>query len=472
MKNIFTRLKTTSKAHVPLLVIGGLFSLLAGRTAFTKPFPLPYDENYHFGLIKLYAHHLNPFLSTQPQGADSLGAVARDPSYFYHYLLSFPLRLLQALGLNVHTQILVLRSLNIALGLGTLYVVYRLALRIGLSAKTAWLPVLALAITPVFYELSAQVNYDNLFIGLTVLTVLAVLSITDKLRAGTLPIAKLCGFTALVLLASIVKYSYLPIAFAATLFVALSAYKHIGLKRLLTQLRHGFAGISSIGKVALIVLVAVSGLLWYQRDGLNIVLYYTPHPQCQIALGVEQCAKYAPWARNYQLRQTSAQRPQDGLQVVAFTKYWFRAMVIETYSSIHAHNGVVVYSPYAEARTVAKSLIAFGALLATAFVLFSKRARVLWMPGIIVCAAYLAALWVQNFSDFHHLHSPIAIQGRYLLPAMPFVYLFATYGYTLFTRYSIAEATQLQGNVAAGIKARALRPVTAVLKLAGTVRLV
>src|SRR5580692_8418743 len=72
---------------VALLVLQAVWIACSGR------YPMAFDEDFHLGIIRLYAHHLSPFWNGQPAGADAFGAVSRDPSYLYHYLMSFPYRL-------------------------------------------------------------------------------------------------------------------------------------------------------------------------------------------------------------------------------------------------------------------------------------------------------------------------------------------------------------------------------------------
>src|SRR5687768_3417552 len=53
------------------------------------------DEGTHLRTIALYAQDgIDPFIQHQPPEAYQLGAVSRSPSYLYHYLMSFPYRLL------------------------------------------------------------------------------------------------------------------------------------------------------------------------------------------------------------------------------------------------------------------------------------------------------------------------------------------------------------------------------------------
>src|SRR5476651_13106 len=92
-----------------LLVLEAAWIALSGR------YPMAFDEDFHLGIIRLYAHHLSPFWSSQPEVADRFGAVARDPSYLYQYLLSFPYRLISQFTSDQTIQVIILRFVNIGL---------------------------------------------------------------------------------------------------------------------------------------------------------------------------------------------------------------------------------------------------------------------------------------------------------------------------------------------------------------------
>src|ERR1700721_3858493 len=82
-----------SKGFYRFVIVFFVFE--AAWIALTAAYPQAFDEQFHFGLIKIYSHYLLPFLSKQPAGANQFGAVARDPSYLYHYSMSFPYRLIE-----------------------------------------------------------------------------------------------------------------------------------------------------------------------------------------------------------------------------------------------------------------------------------------------------------------------------------------------------------------------------------------
>jgi hypothetical protein len=90
---------------------------------------MAFDEDFHLGIIRLYAHHLLPFWSSQPVGGDAYGAVARDPSYLYHYLMSFPYWLISQFTHDTTIQVLILRFINIGLFASGLVLFRRLLTR-------------------------------------------------------------------------------------------------------------------------------------------------------------------------------------------------------------------------------------------------------------------------------------------------------------------------------------------------------
>src|SRR5882672_10647373 len=92
---------------IALLVLEAAWIALTGR------YPMAFDEDFHLGIIRLYAHHISPFWAHQPPDGNAFGAVARDPSYLYQYLMSFPYRLVAAFTSDQTLQVLWLRAVNI-----------------------------------------------------------------------------------------------------------------------------------------------------------------------------------------------------------------------------------------------------------------------------------------------------------------------------------------------------------------------
>src|ERR1700733_14621302 len=96
------------------ILVLALFLVEAVWIAVSGRYPMAFDEDFHLGIIQIYAHHLSPFFASQPPNADAYGAVARDPSYLYHYLMSFPWRLITALTHNFVAQVIFMRMFSVA----------------------------------------------------------------------------------------------------------------------------------------------------------------------------------------------------------------------------------------------------------------------------------------------------------------------------------------------------------------------
>src|SRR5579872_6980280 len=103
-RNFFRQILSSNKYFIGLVLF---FICEALWIAFSGHYPMAFDEDFHFGVIKIYAHHISPFLSHQPANADEFGAIFRDPSYLYHYLMSFPYRLITLFTKDQTIQIIV-----------------------------------------------------------------------------------------------------------------------------------------------------------------------------------------------------------------------------------------------------------------------------------------------------------------------------------------------------------------------------
>ena len=95
-------------------IILGIFVAQALWIAWSGAFSMAYDEFFHLGIIQEYAKGWTPFIH-QPSGPAVLGALERDPSFLYHYLMSFPYRIVVATLHTLTEQVIALRIINIGL---------------------------------------------------------------------------------------------------------------------------------------------------------------------------------------------------------------------------------------------------------------------------------------------------------------------------------------------------------------------
>src|SRR5665213_199085 len=187
---------------------------------------MAFDEDFHLGIIRLYAHHLSPFWSSQPQGANMFGAVARDPSYLYQYLMSFPYRLISLFTGDQTIQVIILRFINIGLFASSMVLYRRLMMKTGASRALVHLCLLIFVLIPISPLLAAQINYDNLLLPVTALALLLAANFDARLtKQKKLDTKLLLQLLTLCLLASLVKYAFLPLFVAILGFIAVRLWQ-------------------------------------------------------------------------------------------------------------------------------------------------------------------------------------------------------------------------------------------------------
>ncbi len=273
-----------------------LLVLQAAWIALSSSYPMAFDEEFHMGLIRLYSQHLNPFLQGQPPGADAFGAVARDPSYLYHYLMSFPYRLIRLFTHDQAVQVLILRGISIGLFAWGLVFWRRLMLRTRAPGAVVNLCLLLFVLIPVVPLLAAQINYDNLLFLLVALALLWTLDLGSKLSsAKRVDGALLLRLVLLCLLTSLVKEAFLPIFIAIIIYLAVKALRALGgwhgaWKGLYAGLRRMRRGSGLLLGTA----VLVSLLLFGQRYGVNMARYH--RPCARLRQGVERKTMQSLWA--------------------------------------------------------------------------------------------------------------------------------------------------------------------------------
>jgi hypothetical protein len=399
-----------------------LFVIEAGWIALTAVYPQAFDEQYHLGIIKIYAAQWSPFLAHQPAGADVLGAVARDPSYMYHYLLSFPYRLITHFTSNLPTVVICLRFISVALLAGALFIYRRLLRSVPLSKTLVHLVLLFFVLIPVVPLLGAQINYDNALIGLVGLSLLWTLQLLRILQTNQrLPLALTLKLLAVCLFASLVKYAFLPFFIAIVVLCGIQMIRSHVFEPVRLQ-----ASWRMLQRGQLIILGAVTALLlglFVAMYGVNTLRYHTPVPDCSAVIGTQACLKYPPWARNYQLSHTFPRPP--AWKIAIYPATWVNVSIRELTFAITSRfeeDGVTVDYYTAEPLPVMRVAAWAAASVGTALVVV--YARRLWHDValrtlLVTSLAYALVLFLQNLSDFLETGQAVAIHGRYLLPILP-----------------------------------------------------
>ncbi len=407
------------------------FGLQASWIALSGNFPMAFDEDTHLGIIKFFAQHPNPFFSQQPSSLNVYGAVVHDPSYLYRYLMSFPWRLITQLTGTFTAQVISLRLLNVILFIIGMVLFRKLVLKITSNRALVNLSLLLFALTPITSQLAAQINYDNLLFPLIAGSLLLTLDITARLERDDVNIWRLGWLLILLLLTSLVKYTFLPFVVPISILLIWQFIKlhRRHKKRFVNVLRAGFTALSPLKTVLIITMVILSAGLFFERYGMNIVRYHTPTPSCVDVIGVPACQSYSIYQRSvsYAVEKPDAFNKNPFL----FTYRWLKHMHFNLMMSIGGPNigyatGQPLPLPYI-------ATIIFGALGIIVVIIFYKRLFI--SPAARLLAAvsllYTAALWLTNYVEYLSTGRRVAVQGRYLVPLLPFLYLIFLCGFKL-----------------------------------------
>jgi hypothetical protein len=402
----------------------GLLIVQALWVALTAHYPMAFDEDFHLGIIGIYAHHLSPFLSGQPAGADVYGAIARDPSYLYQYLLSFPYRLINIFTHDQTIIVILLRCLNIGLFVSGL-ILYRRLLR-TLCAPEGVINgcLLFFVLIPIVPLLAGQINYDNLFIPGVVLSLLLSIKLVALLRAQKqLDFRLLALLTAVCLLTSLVKYAFLPVFLAIGLFVTVQIWLVCGWSARaaleLMRLSIGHMTRPLLIGYGLLLLLALG--LFSQRYIVNLVQYGTPIPDCGKVLSLKQCSSYGPWIRDYNFKINKLDEDKNPL---VFTEDWLYGMWLRLYFSVDGP--ATQYQTRGPLPVPALSAIVYASGGLVVLVFGARRLLRTYDKSTLALfggAAFIYGLtiYLDNYKAYLRTGQPVAINGRYLLPFIPIV---------------------------------------------------
>jgi len=403
-------------------VIVGIFGLQAAWIALTGRYPMAFDENFHLGIIRLYAHHLSPFWSGQPAGGDAFGAVARDPSYLYQYLMSFPYRLISVFTHDQTIQVIILRFINIILFGASLPIFRRLLLKIGASRGVVHLCLLLFVLLPIVPLLAAQINYDNLLIPVVGLVLLEVTNFSDHIKKSQpIDVTRLLAIIIGCLLASLIKYAFLAVFMATIIYMIIrlrQVYDSFGVVR--TQLTAGARLVRRQTWVLLIIGLIISGGLFGERYGINLVRYHAPVPACGQVLSVKACSAYGPWARDYSLELSKSYRSTTK-DPITFTSDWLYGMWLRTFFAVDGPD--TDFQTRGPLPVPALTAIVFVVAGVLSIVVYGRRLLRQYNAPLIRLLAlveicYIGALWLDEYRSFLQTGDTVAINGRYLLPVV------------------------------------------------------
>lgn len=318
---------------------------------------------------------------------------------------------------------MVLRVCNLAFFVGGLLLMRKALLAAKASLAMAHTVLFFFLLTPIAPFLAAQINYDNLLFLFASANMWLAVGVVRCLRAGELPVMKLAVLAATCMLASLVKYAYLPILLAMTVFIVVTIWRErhrirgSGWWQTCTQNLKAYSLQARLGVLAILV---VSAGLFTAMYGYNVLHYATPAPECDQVIGVERCRAYGAWNRNYNYAQHKTEVDPNP---ITFTRSWGAAYLNSSFFTVNGNfSGFEIGLPLP--LLYGSVLLVFWAGL----VVVARYARRLFFnPSFALLGwifiVYVGTLWIQNYTEYLHLGQHVAEQGRYTLMMLPIAYL-------------------------------------------------
>ncbi|HUC87990.1 MAG TPA: hypothetical protein VMR95_02480 [Candidatus Binatia bacterium] len=418
----FSKVKVLLQSRRFYLFVLGLFVFESIWIAFSAVYPQAFDENFHFGLIQVYSHYWLPFLGHQPPNANAYGAVARDPSYLYHYLMSFPYRLL---ALFIHRQtamVIIFRLFDVGLFMIGLQLFRKVLLRVGVSRALTNLSLFLFVLIPIVPQLAAQVSYDDLLFPLVAWICLLAFKAIDELRSKHPSFQTLAVLLSVSILSCLVTYIALPLLFGAALALVVVAIRSYGydLKSFWRGLCKDFRARSRYLKIGLISLLLLSVGLFIQRDGVNLIEYHSIVPNCSKVLSVKQCSAYSAWYSDYtRHQQVVTGSTVASVNIFLYTYLWLYWMWYRLFFAVNGPASGFYSTPPFLLPSIAAALLAISGVIVMIKWrkrIFSNNPYLLFL--LAVCSIYILSLFVKGFATYKYTATLENMNGRYLLPVL------------------------------------------------------
>jgi hypothetical protein len=382
----------------------GLFVLQSLFFALSVGLGLPPDESYHLAFIESFTKNgFNPFLEKQTSFF-FLGEISRTPFFIYHYLFSFGYALVE----NIPKFYIILRLVNIMMAFGTLLLTIKVATELGVSKLVRNVSVFMLANTLMFLFLSSGVSYDNLFILVSMGTILLTLRLYQKIETSNLLLLII-----LILIGSLTKVNYLPIG-AASIIVLVIQYLQSPLKVTCSTIVSSFKRKFRLNS-ALLVCVGILIIPFLNRYAANLINYKTYAPDCQQVLTINQCRENRLFARNEEV--FGSDRRKADKNIVEYFASWTVLMQERTYG-VHSHKQILP----SKITLLWINVLLILALVGT--VRLWKKSDKLMSVALFIIAFNGIVLFLENLSIYQGSgRVTFVLHGRYIFSVLPIMYL-------------------------------------------------
>ena len=396
-------------------VVIAFFVLQSLWVAISIRYPMLFDEFYHYGVIKIFTEQLPPFITNQPIEYDSYGNLTYGSASIYHYLLSYPLRIIGLVTNNQSAQIIFLRILNILIVALGFWLFARVFEKIKINQIFINLSLLFFSLIPIVTFVAATISYDNLLFPLTAWFILIGVKLLLSKKPDALGIVQ---FVMVGMLATLVKFTFLPVFVFGVVFIGVVFAKSYG-KKLLPLILKSVKSISLVSKILFVSSFLIISVLFGVRYAIPVATHGTPIPVCSEILNNERCLKSNVYKYEIEAINSKFDRPVESPQQYGLT--WLKSIImqLDTSASI-TPSGIEI----GKAMPLFASLMAFGIFAGVTILLYewkSLNKNIGWTFLAMISGVLVISVLIFNALSYYKAHLDINTQARYLLTIVPII---------------------------------------------------
>lgn len=423
-------------SRVTTWVVAALFALQASWVALSSRSSV-YDEGTHVNSIIAFAKRWSPLIDQAPSEAP-LGDIERDGTFFYYFLLSWPWRVMEGLGISHDDAVLVLRFTSVAAVTAGLLIFASVMRQLGASRHLANFALFLVSMFPLLVFVAGAVNYDNLvFLLLAGL----VWTFLRAYRSPELDLGALIASIALAGVTVITKFSAAPFLAVLAVLLLIKCGPQLWHERSMpwrSYFLHGPWTVRTRRWTLGVVTLAVV-LLVLERYVGNLLHFGTPLPGCDVVHSVDFCENNSIYVRNQEALEVHNPVPMTlaGASTFFMTQWSVLMWRYLTLTGVHTADGpVLVLGPGTSGAIVLYGSIALVVLLIVCVPAISKTKGI--VPILAACIGYVVVLFAKNYSLYAGLGVPYAVQGRYVLILLPWLVGIGLLGVaTVIRQYSV-----------------------------------
>lgn len=393
-----------------------LFVFQAAWIAFSFVYPMLYDESFHVGVIAIFSHQLSPFILNQPQAYDAYGNLANGGATMFHYLMSFPYRLILAFTDKPIVYVIFLRLICIAMVAVGIQLFNKLFQKIGIRQVFINIGMLLFILLPIVPFVAATVNYDNM---LFMLTALFLITCVNILASEKVIWYQYVWVIVVGCFASLVKFTFLPVFAVSVVYLVIVLCRRYG-KQIFSKTFASFRSTSKLRVTGVIALTAVVVGMFSAVYLQNVILYRSLQPSCEKVLSIDRCNKNGVYLRDSQAEVTKNTRPLA--QDPSYISQWVLQMV--NWTNMTGSRTVTSGSPARQPLPIIYTTVFLGGFIGLFALLYSWRSikkKPGWHFLVTISVALTIVVFMVNYSTYIKLHAAFAIQPRYVLSMVPII---------------------------------------------------